>query len=103
MALLALATRWPWVSAFILFKPSVFPFALVGIRDRRWWIVTAAFALSTAALWPMMEQWVTVVLNARGENSGLLYSLTPTALAGPLIPVIAWIGRGDREALNANG
>ena len=44
--LVALATRWPWVSAFIWFKPSVFPFALIGIRDRRWWIVSAAFAIS---------------------------------------------------------
>jgi hypothetical protein len=46
----------------------------------------------------MMREWVTVVLNARGENSGLLYSLSPAALAGPLIPVIAWLGR-QRELL----
>jgi hypothetical protein len=104
--LVALATRWPWVSAFIWFKPSVFPFALAGIRDRRWWIVTGAFAISTVLLWPLVLQWVTVIANARGVNSGLLYSLSPTALAGPLIPVIAWLGRtrpglaagDDREA-----
>ena len=98
--LVALATRWPWVSAFIWFKPSVFPFALAGIRDRRWWIVSAAFAVSAVVLWPLMVQWVTAVLNSRGENSGLLYSLTPTALAGPLIPVIAWFGR-TRPGLGA--
>ena len=91
--LVALATRWPWVSSFIWFKPSVFPFALVGIRDRRWWIVSVTFAASVVVLWPLMHQWVTAVLNARGENSGLLYSLTPTALAGPLIPILAWLGR----------
>ena len=90
---IALATRWPWTSAFVWFKPSVFPFALIGIRDRRWWIVSAVFALSVIPLWPMMLDWVTVVLNSRGENSGLLYSLSPTAIAGPIIPVIAWLGR----------
>jgi hypothetical protein len=93
VALVALATRWPWVSAFVWFKPSVFPFALLGIRDRRWWIVTATFAVSAVLLWPMMSQWLTAVTNARGENSGLLYSLSPTALADPLIPLIAWWGR----------
>ena len=62
--LVALATRWPWVSAFIWFKPSVFPFALIGIRDRRWWIVTAGFALSTVLLWPMVRDWIVAVLNA---------------------------------------
>jgi hypothetical protein len=93
VALVALATRWPWVSAFVWFKPSVFPFALLGIRDRRWWIVTAAFAVSVVLLWPMMVQWVTAITNARGENSGLLYSLSPTALADPLIPLVAWLGR----------
>jgi hypothetical protein len=92
----ALATRWPWVSAFIWLKPSLFPFALAGLRDRRWWIVTAALALSVVAMWPLMQDWMTAVMNARGENSGLLYSLTPTALAGPLIPLIAWLGRRDR-------
>ena len=93
VALVALATRWPWVSAFLWFKPSVFPFALVGIRDRRWWAISVAFAVSVIVLWPLMTQWIAVVLNARGENSGLLYSLSPTALADPLIPVIAWLGR----------
>jgi hypothetical protein len=93
VGLVALATRWSWVSAFIWFKPSVFPFALIGIRDRRWWIVTGGFALSAVLLWPLMSQWITSVVNARGENSGVLYSLTPTALADPLIPLIAWIGR----------
>lgn len=93
VALVALATRRPWVSAFIWFKPSVFPFAMIGIRDRRWWIVTGAFALSVVLLWPLMAQWITAITNARGENSGLLYSLSPTALADPLIPLVAWLGR----------
>ena len=100
--LVALGTRWPWVSAFVWFKPSVFPFALIGIRHRRWWMVSGAFALSAVLLWPLMVQWVTVVLNARGDNSGVLYSLSPTALADPLIPVIAWLGR-RRQLLPPRG
>lgn len=104
VALVALATRRPWVSAFIWFKPSVFPFALIGVRDRRWWIVSGAFALSAVLLWPMMSQWLTAILNARGENSGLLYSLSPTALADPLIPLIAFLGRRRLDpAVRASG
>jgi len=98
VALVALATRWSWISAFIWFKPSVFPFTLMGSRDRRWWLVTGAFAVSVVLMWPLMTQWATTVLNARGENSGLLYSLSPTALADPLIPLIAWLGRRRERA-----
>ena len=53
-------------------------------------------------LLPFMRDWVTAVLNARGENSGLLYSLTPTALASPLIPILAWLGR-TRPGRGARG
>ena len=100
VAIVALATRWPWVSAFAWFKPSVFPFALLGVRDRRWWIVTGAFGVSVVLLWPMMIEWVSAITNARGENSGLLYSLSPTALADPLIPLIAWWGRRSPAPLS---
>jgi hypothetical protein len=96
IALVALATRWPWLSAFVWFKPSVFPFALGGIRDRRWWVVTAAIGLAGLVMWPLTRDWITALLNARGENSGLGYSLGLGSLAGPLIPVVAWLGAQDR-------
>ena len=96
VALVALSTRYPWTSAFLWFKPSVFPFALAGFRDPRWWAVTILTGVSALILWPMTSQWITAILNARGENSGLLYSLSPLALAAPSIPVIAWLGRTRR-------
>lgn len=96
IALVALATRWPWVSALIWFKPSVFPFALIGIRDRRWWVVAAGLVLAGLVMWPLTSDWLHVLLNARGGNSGLFYSLSPASLIGPLIPIVA--SRGSSPA-----
>jgi hypothetical protein len=91
VAAMALATRWPWVSALVLVKPSLFPFALFGARDRRWWLALAACALVSAFFLPMWVDWIHVVLNARGPFSGALYSIkdVPTML----VPLFAWAGR----------
>ncbi len=37
-AAVAVGTRWGWPAAFVLLKPSVAPFALIGIRSRGWWV-----------------------------------------------------------------
>lgn len=87
----ALSTRWRWVSAFVLLKPSVFPFALPGIRDWRWWVVVAGMVVVTLLLWPMTLDWITAVRNASGERSGVLYSLREIPML--LIPWIAWATR----------
>ncbi len=93
IAIIAMATRWPWVSAFMWIKPSVIPFALLGARDRRWWVVSVAMlAVSLAAL-PMTIDWLRVVINARGADSGIWYSLSPGSLAPLAVPLIARAGR----------
>ena len=86
VAFTALATRWPWTSALIGLKPSLAPFALVGIRDRRWWVVMAGFALIGGLLWPLTLDWVHVALNERGAS--WLYSLDNLWVL--LVPVAAW-------------
>lgn len=46
-------------AALALFKPTLIPFALVGIRSRGWWLVLAlgiAAALPFAPLWPQYLQ-----------------------------------------------
>jgi hypothetical protein len=91
VAILALAIRWPWVSALVLVKPTLLPFALVGIRTRGWWLALAVFGALCflfASMWP---DWISVVLNARGPFSGLLYSLKDVPLM--FVPVVAWVAR----------
>jgi len=84
----ALGTIWRPAFALVLAKPSVFPFALLGVRDRLWWaIVAAGLAVSLVAL-PMTLQWVGVMLDARGFFSGPLYAFRD--LGWMLIPIIAW-------------
>jgi hypothetical protein len=95
-ALLALATRWPWVSALVLLKPSLFPFALAGIRTRAWWVALGAFAVASLLFLPMWADWIRVVVNARGVFSGLLYSVKD--LTWMLVPVVAWATRAGRVA-----
>jgi hypothetical protein len=94
IAIVALSTRWAWMSALIWLKPSIFPFALVGMRDPRWWALSGAVAISAWLMWPLTLDWITVVWNARGQNSGIFYSLSLGAVAGPLIPIIAAMGSG---------
>ncbi len=86
-AFLALGTRWGWPSVFVLLKPQLFPFALVGIRRRSWWVALAVFALVSVAFLPMWFDWVTVLLNARGPNASPLYGLSSVPLM--MIPLIA--------------
>jgi hypothetical protein len=94
-ALLALSTRWPWVSVFVLIKPSLFPFALAGIRTRAWWVALGAFALACALFLPMWLDWVKVVWYARGPFSGPFYSVKD--LTWMLIPAVAWLSRRRRR------
>ena len=89
MAAMSVAIVYRWAAPFALLKPSLFPFALFGIRERAWWVglgVFVALCLPFGALW---IDWVASVLNSRG--SGPLYS----ALEAPmlLLPLVAWAGR----------
>lgn len=87
--LTGLGLRFGCPSALILLKPSMFPLALIGVRDRRWWIVVAILALGSLPFLAATLEWPQVALNANG--AGLLYSVADLPMA--LIPVIGWLGR----------
>ena len=53
-ALVAAALRWKWPGALILFKPSILPFALIGIRTRGWWITAGILLVLTLPLIPLI-------------------------------------------------
>jgi len=86
VAVVALATRWSWMSALILVKPSIFPFALPGLGDKRWWATVAVLIATGLLFWDTTLEWLRVMQNQRGAN--LLYSQGNVWVL--LIPVVAW-------------
>jgi hypothetical protein len=92
VAAMAIATAWRGAAPFALLKPSLFPFALFGIRRRSWWVGLAIFGLLCLPFGPMWADWIATVLNTRG--GGVLYS----ALEAPMLalPLVAWMGRRAR-------
>lgn len=87
MAAVALATIRPFAGPFVLLKPTLAPFALVGVRRTGWWAGVAALALLSALFLPLWPEYVEVVLHARGVQAGPLYSALQASL--PAIPVAA--------------
>jgi len=89
-ALVAAALRWKWPGALILLKPSILPFALIGIRTRGWWITAGILLVLTLPLIPLIPDWLRAVVDARGPD-GWLYSVKDLPLL--MVPVIGYLGR----------
>ncbi len=87
-AAVAAGLRWGWPAAFVVLKPTLAPFALVGVRRRSWWVAAGALVLVSAALLPLWLDYVTAMRNLRLSP---LYSLESIPLL--LIPLIAWWAR----------
>ena len=86
---MALATHRPWISALILVKPSLTPFGLAGIRDRRWWVVVACMSVVSLALWTLTLEWIAAMRNLQG--AAMFYALVNLQVM--IIPIVAWLGR----------
>ncbi len=80
-AAVALGTLRPPLTALALVKPSVFPVALIGSNDRRWWLIAAGLVLASL---PMARDYVRALTNSNGD---LLYSLHDMPLL--LVPIAA--------------
>lgn len=92
VALVALGLVYKGPAVLILLKPTFAPFALIGMRDWRWWAVAGVIGIVTlAGPW---RDYLTVLTNGT-DSGGFLYSLTAFPLM--LVPVVAWLGR-SREA-----
>jgi hypothetical protein len=94
VAALALGTRYGWPAVAVLLKPSLFPFAIVGIRSRSWWLALGVGVLLSLPFAGMWMDYARVLMNARGQQASLLYSLGDVPLM--LIPLLAWLGRTAR-------
>lgn len=98
MFAVALATRWPAFGPLVALKPTLAPFALIGIRHRAWWVVAVGLGLVSL---PFLANYARVLLNAQ-EPRGILYSLNHAVPL--LIPVVAWLSHlvpGDLRGLVA--
>jgi len=104
VAFLALATRWPASSAWIVLKPTLAPLAVLGMRTRRWWLFVAALTIVSAALVLMWRDYVVVLMNARGDRATFLWVVYETPLlAIPLL--VGWNGprgRGSDRTVSAS-
>jgi hypothetical protein len=97
-AALAVAVYWHPAAAFVLLKPSVFPFALIGWRRREWWAIAGAFAAGSLLLLPQTLDWLAVVRNGQGGlRSGLVYSYQDVPLL--IVPLLAWAGSARAASL----
>ena len=95
MAIEFAAMAWSLPMSLGLFKPSLFPFALFGIRTRRWWLGVGLLALLSLPFLQLSFTWVRVILDTHGRG-GLLYNGDELAYA--LIPYIAWLGSDRFDA-----
>jgi len=89
--------RSGWAIA-VLAKPTLAPFALVGIRRRTWWWALAGFLAVSAAFGQMWLDWIDALRNAYGPRVGPLYSVgdVPWLLA----PIVAW--KASTRRVNAH-
>jgi hypothetical protein len=89
-AAMALGLRWGWPTIVFIFKPTLAPLALVGVRRRSWWVAAGVAAVVSLAFFSMWPDYVTVLQNAQNPR-GPLYSIGDIPLV--LIGAVAWAGR----------
>lgn len=88
-AAMSVAIVYRWAAPFALLKPSLFPFAAFGVRERAWWVGLGVFLVLCLPFGGLWADWVASVINSRG--SGPLYSVLEAPML--LLPIVAWIGR----------
>jgi len=93
---LAPAVAWGlllgWPAVAVMIKPTLAPFALVGLTRPRALIAgVIGFAILAVPFTTMWLDWLTAI---RNSDLGLLYAYTQNLLL--VVPVVAWLGRDGR-------
>jgi hypothetical protein len=91
-AMIAAGVVLAWPSVMILFKPAFAPFALIGIKRRRWWVAMGILCLAAVPFGTMWLDYATVIRHSSLSASYGLINL-PLMVA----PLIAWMGRRRPE------
>ncbi len=85
--------RYGWPAVLVLLKPTLAPFALIGINRPRWWIAAALLALASLPLLPIWADYLTAATNMTINPD---YSLGSLPLL--LVAIVAWLGSRNPEA-----
>lgn len=85
-------------AVFVLIKPSHFPFALVGVRRRSWWLALGVFALLGLPFAGLRVGWLMVVRNTR---AGVFFSLPEVPLLHA--PLVALAGSARLAPVRRTG
>ena len=83
-AALVAGLAWRWPAAFVVLKPTLAPFAIVGVRHRGWWLAAGVMVLAGVPFGALWLDWLTATVNGRlGPDFGLDYVLGewPIAIA----------------------
>jgi hypothetical protein len=94
---LALAARWGWPAAVVVFKPSLAPLLVVGIRRKSTWLTLGVLAVISALMLPEWFRYVTVLRNV--DSPGLVYSVNDLPLIAAAV-ITAW-SAGRPRAMEA--
>jgi len=87
-AAVAAGVVWAWPSVLVLLKPSLLPFALVGINHRSWWLALGVLVLVSI---PFGGLWPDYVTAMRNSDLGPFHALWTIPFF--VAPLIAWVGR----------
>ncbi len=90
-AAVSLGTIWHWPAILALLKPTLAPFALVGVRSRNWWVAFVVLGIVSLALLPAWFDYATVIRN--NTEADLAYSIGNFPLV--VIPLLARWGRSS--------
>jgi hypothetical protein len=94
MAAVAAGLRWGWPAALVFLKPSMAPFALIGIRQRSWWISIALLVGVSLVQLPLWFDYLRAFSNLDGVEPD--YSVASIPLM--LIPFVVWLEARLRES-----
>lgn len=95
VAFVCLALRYPVAWWLLAFKPTLLPFAIVGIRHRQWWSGLAMLLLASVPLGALWFDWLAAMRNL---DASPLRGISAVPLLA--VPVVAWWTR-QQEAVKA--
>lgn len=79
---------WRWPAALVLFKPTLAPFALLGVRDRRWWLLLCAGIVAALPFSGMWLEYVRAASNVQATPGYIVHDWPMLAVA------VGWRGPG---------
>jgi len=84
---------WASPSVLLLLKPTLVPFALIGIRHRSWWVALGVMVLLSLPFGAMWLDYGNALVNAQNPR-GPEYTLGEWPLM--IAPIAAWVGQLSR-------